>query len=205
MITLSAEQRKETLSALRAADKIPAVYYGQGSDAVSVVIDAKEFAKVYKEAGETATLDLMIGAEKIPVIIKDIQRDAIYGNPIHVDFFKVDMKQELEITIPLEFIGIAEAEKNGLGTLVKVLHEVLVKSLPANIPQSIEVDVSVLNTLEDQIKAGDLKLPSGVSLITNADEAVALVTPFAEEKEDLVLDVSSVEVEKKGKKEQDEE
>lgn len=205
MTTLSAEQRKETLSALRAAEKIPAVYYGQGSDAVSVVIDAKEFAKVYKEAGETSTIDLMVGGEKIPVLIKEIQRDAIYGHPIHIDFFKVDMKQELEITVPLEFVGTAEAEKNGLGNLVKVLYEVQVKSLPSNIPQSIEIDVSVLNTLEDQIKAGDIKLPTGVSLVTGADEAIALVTPFAEEKEDLVLDVSSVEVEKKGKKEQDEE
>lgn len=203
MITLSAEQRTGTAKALRSAEKIPAVYYGKGSDAVSVAIDAKEFAKVYKEAGETTVFNLTIGAEKIPVLIKEIQRDVRLGEPTHVDFLMVDMKKEIEIAVPLEFTGTAEAEKNGLGTLVKVMHEVVVQALPTAIPQSITIDVTSLTTLEDQIKAGDITLPKGVTLVTDAEEAVALVTAFVEEKEEAAFDVNAVEVEQKGKKDEE--
>lgn len=205
MITLSAEQRKGTPSELRAQDKIPAVYYGKGSDAVSVTIDAKEFTKVYREAGETAAIALMVGGEKISTIIHDMQRDAVTGTVTHVDFLIIDMKVVLEVAIPLEFVGTPEAEKANLGTLVKVAHEVTVSALPGDMPQILEVDVSGLATLADQITAGDIKLPKGVTLITDPEEAVALMNAFVEEKEEAVLDVTAVEVEAKGKKEETEE
>lgn len=203
MITLSAEQRTGTAKALRGAEKIPAVYYGKGSDAVSVAIDAREFAKVYKEAGTTTVIALTIGGEKIPVLVHDIQRDIRLGEPTHIDFLVVDMKKEIEIDVPLEFTGTAEAEKSGLGNLVKAAFEIKVQALPTNIPQSIVVDVTSIATLEDQIKAGDITLPAGVTLVTDAEEVVALATAFAEEKETPTLDVNAVEVEQKGKKDEE--
>lgn len=204
MITLSAEQRTMSPSALRAAEKIPAVYYGKGSDAVSVAIDAREFVKVYREAGETSVVTLAIGGEKIPTLIHDVQRDALSGEATHVDFLIVDMKAAIEVAVPLEFIGTAEAEKNGLGTLVKVLHEVHVSALPADLPSALEVDVTGITSLEEPLTAGALTLPKGVTLVTPADEVIASVTAFVEEKESPVLDVNAVEVEQKGKKEEDE-
>lgn len=203
MITLSAEQRTMNPKDLRAADKIPAVYYGKGSDAVSIAIDAKEFIKVYKEAGETSAIALMVGGEKISTIIHDMQRDALSGEVTHVDFLIIDMKVAIEVAIPVEFIGTPEAEKGNLGTLVKVQHEVTVSALPGDLPHTLEVDVSGLATLEDQITAGDIKLPKGVTLVTEAIEVLALMNAFVEEKEEVVLDVNAVEVEAKGKKEEE--
>jgi len=205
MITLSAEQRTMNPKDLRAADKIPAVYYGKGSDAVSVAIDAKEFTKVYREAGTTSAIALMVGGEKISTIIHDMQRDALSGEVTHVDFLIIDMKVAIEVAIPLEFVGTPEAEKGNLGTLVKALHEVTVSALPGDMPHALEVDVSGLATLEDQIRAGDIKLPKGVTLVTDPEEAVALMNAFVEEKEEAVLDVNAIEVEQKGKKEESEE
>lgn len=205
MITLSAEQRTMSPSDLRANDQLPAVYYGKGSDAVSIAINAKDFIKVYKEAGETTAIALMVGGEKISTIIQDIQRNAVTGEPTHVDFLIIDMKVALEVAIPLEFTGEAEAEKLGLGNLVKALHEITVSALPGDLPHTLIVDVSGLVTLEDHIKASDIKLPKGVTLITDADEVIALMAAFVEEKEEPVLDVAAVEVEQKGKKEEDEE
>ncbi len=204
-ITLSAQSRSnKSLTDLRAEELIPAVYYGAGSDAVSIAVSAKEFNKAWKDAGETTTVTLTIGGEKINTMIHDIQRDPVSDNAVHVDFLVVDMNKEIEVAVPIEFIGLAEAEKTGTGTLVKVLHEVQVSALPANLPHSVEVDVTRLATTEDQIHVSDIALPKGVTMISEADEVVALVSAFKEEVEEApVLDLSAIEVEKKGKKEEE--
>jgi large subunit ribosomal protein L25 len=204
MITLEATQRSGSPDQLRAQDLIPAVYYGAGKDAVSIAVSARDFAKVWKEAGETTAVILTIGAEKISTLIHDIQRDAVSGNVLHVDFLVIDMKKEIEVAVPLEFTGIAEAEKNGLGTLAKVLHEVHVSALPANLPHALEIDVTGLATLDSQIHVKDIKLPHGVTMITDGEEVVVAIASFTEEKEEPIAapDLSSIEVEKKGKQEE---
>jgi large subunit ribosomal protein L25 len=203
MITLEAKQRSASPDAIRAQDMIPAVYYGAGKDAVSITVPAREFAKVLKEAGETTAVILTIGAEKISTLIHDMQRNPVDGSVTHIDFLVIDMKKEIEVAVPLEFTGIAEAEKNGLGTLVKVLHEVHVSALPADLPHNIEVDVAGLATLEDQIHVSDLKMPKGVTMITDGEEVIALIAAFTEEKEEAPVDLSAIEVEKKGKQEEE--
>ena len=204
MITLAATKRtNEKPADLRANDQIPAVCYGNGKETMSIAINAKDFAKVWKEAGETTAITLDVEGTKVSTLIHDMQLDPIMNVPTHVDFLAIDMKKEIEVAVPIEFTGLAEAEKGGLGTLVKVLHEVQVKALPANLPHSIEVDVTPLATLDMQIHAKDLKLPQGVELITSADEVIALVAAFQEEKEEAPMDLESIEVEQKGKKEEE--
>ncbi len=205
-ITLQAIKREGTPAVLRLQDQVPAVYYGAGKDAVSISVPLKDFIKAFKEAGETTTIALQIAGEKINTLIHDIQRDPLTGAPTHVDFLVVDMNKEIEVPVPIEFTGLAEAEKAGLGTLVKVLHEVYVRALPGDMPHVVTVDVTKLATLEDQIHASDIALDSKVTLVTNPDEVVALVTPFVEEKEETTpIDLDSIEVEKKGKEETSEE
>lgn len=202
-ITLQAQKREGSPSALRKAEQVPAVYYGSGKDAVSVSVPLKEFTKVFAQAGETTAIILQLGGEKINTLIHDIQHDPRTGIPTHVDFLVIDMNKEIEVPVPIEFNGLAQAEKNGLGTLVKVLHEIHVKALPANLPHSLAVDVTGLVTLDDQIKVKDISLPNGVIAITDENEVVALVSAFVEEKEETPIDLESIEVEQKGKKEID--
>ena len=205
MITLRAEKRtNENLAGLRAADKVPAVYYGAGKDAVSITIPMREFIKVWKEAGETTAVALDFGSEKVTTLIHDMQQDHITGAPTHVDFLVIDMNKEIEVAVPIEFTGLADAEKTGLGNVVKVAHEVEVRALPDKLPHSFVVDVTGLATLQDQIHASDIVLPTGVTLITSPDEVIALVSAFVEEKEEApVMDLSAIEVEKKGKKDEE--
>ena len=204
MITLAATKRDGVSpDALRAQDQIPAVYYGMGKDAVSITVSAKDFAKVWKEAGETTAITLDVGGEKVSTLIHDMQLDPIMNVPTHVDFLVIDMKKEIEVAVPIEFTGLAEAEKAGLGSLVKVLHEVQVRALPANLPHSLVVDVTRLATLDDQIHAKDIDLPKDVALVTDANEVVALVAPQKEEVESAPMDLESIEVEQKGKKEEE--
>lgn len=202
-VTLTANKREGSPAALRAAELVPAVYYGAGKDAVSISVPLKEFNKVYKEAGESTAIELKIGGEKINALIQDIQRDPLTGVATHIDFLTIDMNKEIEVNVPIEFTGLAEAEKNGLGTLVKVMHEVAIKALPANLPHALTVDVTSLATLEDQFKVKDIALPQGVVMVSPEEEVVALVAAFVEEKEETStpIDLESIEVEKKGKEE----
>jgi large subunit ribosomal protein L25 len=189
---------------------VPAVVYGARVENTMISVPSVLFGKILKEAGETSTISLEITEEKdsslskkVDVLIHEVQKDPIKGFPIHIDFLAVDMNKPIEIAVPLEFEGIAPADKNGLGVLVKALYEVEIRALPKDIPHSLSVDLSTLNTLEDQIQVKNIKLPPKIEMLTNEDEVVALVTPAEEEEaETETVDVSSIEVEKKGKKEE---
>jgi large subunit ribosomal protein L25 len=106
----------------------------------------------------------------------------------------------LKVNIPLEFEGVSPAMKELGGVLVKVLHEVEIEALPKDLPHNLVADISTLINFETQIKAGDIKLPAGVTLVTEPEEVVALV---AEPKEEVIetapVDLNPIEVEKKGK------
>ncbi|MBP6904519.1 MAG: 50S ribosomal protein L25 [Candidatus Pacebacteria bacterium] len=207
MITLAATKRtNESPAAVRAADNIPAVYYGTGKEAVSISVPMREFVKVWKEAGETAAVALDFGGEKVTTLIHDMQYDPITNAPTHIDFLVIDMKKEIEVAVPIEFTGLADAEKGNIGTLVKVLHEVEVRALPNDMPQNFEIDVTPLASLDAQIHVKDIVLPKGVTMITDGEEVIALIAAFKEEKEEEAapIDLDAIEVEKKGKKEDDE-
>ena len=201
MLILKANKRaEEKMSDIRGAGLVPAVFYGFGKESTNISIPSVEFTKVFREAGESTTVTLDVDGEKISTLIHDIQRDPVTGEATHVDFLVVDMNKEVEVSVPIEFTGLAEAEKSGIGMVMKVMHEIEVKALPADLPHSIEVDITSLATLSDTIHAKDITLPKGVSLVADGEEVIASVSAFVEEKEEApVLDVDAIEVEKKGK------
>lgn len=204
MITLNAQKRSKAdkLDVVRKNGMIPAVVYGAGVENTPISIPAKDFKKVYKEAGETTAISLMLDGKSLPSLIHDMQLDAIRGFATHVDFLVVDMKKVITAHVPVEFTGVSEAVKGG-AVLVKVLHEIEVEALPADMPQSLTADISKLVTLDDNVFVSDIKLPKGVTLVTGSEEVVAAVTAAHEEVETAPLDLSSIEVEKKGKKEEE--
>jgi large subunit ribosomal protein L25 len=205
MNTLTATKRSkaDVLATLRSKGMVPAVVYGARVENTSISVPSVEFIKVLKNAGETSTLVLDLEGKKIDVLIHDMQVDPVRGFPIHVDFLAIDMNKPVEVAIMLEFTGVAPAEKAGLGSLVKVLHEVNIQALPKDLPHTIIVDISSLTTLEDQIHVRDIVLPAGVIMKAHADEVVALVAAAKEEVESTPVDLSKIEVEKKGKKDEE--
>jgi large subunit ribosomal protein L25 len=118
----------------------------------------------------------------LDVLIHDVSVNPITGEPIHVDFMVIDANKTVEVSIPLEFIGVAPAVKAGLGVLVKVLHEIEVSALPKDLPQSISVDISSLVDLDSQISASEIVLPKGVTLVTKETEIIASVAVMKEDK-----------------------
>ena len=213
MNTLTAIKRSKAdkLTTIRNNGMVPAVVYGARVENTLISVPSILFTKILKVAGESSTIVLEIAGEKesdkttkVDVLIHDLQVDPIKGFPVHIDFLAIDMNKPIEVSIPLEFVGLAKAEKDGLGTLVKALHEIEIEALPKDLPHSVQVDVTSLATLEDQIHAKDIVLPKGVTLITDGEEVVALVSEAKEEVEESApVDLSAIEVEKKGKKEEE--
>lgn len=207
MNTINAKKRSKTekLADVRENGFVPAVVYGASIENTSISVPAISFEKVFKIAGESSTIVLDIEGKKVDVLIHEVQMDPVKDTALHVDFLAIDINKPVQVAVPLLFIDIAPAEKSGLGTLVKVLHEVEVEALPKNLPQNLEISLESLNTLEDQIHVKDIKLPNGVTMITDLDEVVALVATQKEEVESQPIDLSQIEVEKKGKQEEAEE
>lgn len=186
---------------MRKDGKLPAIMYGPKEEAVSLTIDRVAFEKLFKQTGESSVITLSgLGTPK-DVIVHDIAFDARRGGMIHVDFYAVEAGKEITVSVPLEFTGEAPATKHG-GTLTKVLHEVEVTALPANLPKEIIVDVSVLDDFEKQIHISDLVIPADITLEHDPDEVVVLVQAVEEEAEtEATIDMTAIEVEKKGKAE----
>lgn len=206
MLSIIAKTResKADLEALRGAGDIPAVYYGAGVETTSISIPKNAFQKVWREAGESTPVELAVDGKKVNVLIHDVALHAVSNEPTHVDFKVVDMNKKVTVSVPLEFVGVAPAVKNGLGSLVKVMYEIEIEALPKDLPHSVSVDISSLVDLEGQLAVSDLVLPSGVTAVTKGTEIVVSIAAQQEEKEDAgPVDLSSIEVEKKGKKEEE--
>lgn len=207
-INIKAEKRTKIgkLEALRKEGFMPAVYYGHKKESTPIQIKKIDFIKIWKNAGESTVIKLETPEGEVEALIHDIDLDPITSEPRHADFYVFEKGHKVEIAVPLEFIGISPAVKDLGGVLMKILHEIKVKSEPSNLPHQIEVDISPIIELEGQILAKDIILPNGVELMEHPEEVIVTVaTPKAEEKEEVVapVDLTQIEVEKKGK--QDEE
>ncbi|MEN9647825.1 MAG: hypothetical protein RLY57_629 [Candidatus Parcubacteria bacterium] len=208
MITLNVSKRNISapLKELRASGFIPAVYYGPKQECTPVAIKETDFMKVWKQAGESSVVVLNDEAGSHECLIQDIQKNAVTDRIIHADFYVLEKGKKVAVKVPLEFVGVSAAVKGG-GVLAKVMHEIEIEAQPSALPHHIEVDISVLETYENQIHASDLKLPAGVTLApdVNPEEVIALVDAPKEEKEEEAapIDLSAIEVEKKGKKDEE--
>ncbi|OGI95179.1 hypothetical protein A2917_00805 [Candidatus Nomurabacteria bacterium RIFCSPLOWO2_01_FULL_42_17] len=207
MFVIKADKRDSgaKLGVLRKSGKIPAVFYGAGEKTTSVTLSNTEFKKIWRDAGESSAIKISTGSGDVNALIHEVQVDPVTDEPIHVDFLVIDMKKKIKVKVPLVFEGISNAVKSGIGNLVKVLHEIEVEALPSDLPHSLFVDISKLETLDNNILVSDIKLPAGVVAITNGGDVVASVVAQVEEKEEVAapVDLSAIEVEKKGKKEEE--
>ncbi len=194
------------LAASREAGKLPIVIYGPKEAAASFFVDAKDFKKMFKEAGESSVVTLTTPDGPKETLIKEVTVHPVSGEPLHADFYVVEKGKKVEVAVPLVFVGEAPAEKELGGTLVKVAHEIQVEAMPKDLPHEIEIDVSSLVDFDSRILVQDIKLPSGVTVITEGEEVIALVGAGGEEvvETDETADITSIEVEKKGKKEDEE-
>lgn len=167
---------------LRKEGVIPAELFGPEIDNRHISISKNDFNKVYREAGQNTVVEIEMEGETkaIPTMITEVQAHPLSREPLSVSFYMVSRDVKIETKVPLEFVGEAPAEKDGL-LIVKVLDEIEVNALPQNIPHEIKVDVSKLETTKDRILVKDLDVPSDVEMITPEDMTVVTVSEKEEE------------------------
>ena len=187
-------------------NSIKAVVYGPAYPSTSIVINQKDFTKLYKEAGESSVVTLAGLKADQDVLIHDIQIDVRNGNIIHVDFYALKKGQKVTVNVPLVFVGVAEAVKAHGADIVKNMFEIEIEAEAKDLPHEIEVDLSSLKEIDDNITVSDVKAPVGVKVLSNEDDVIVTASRHEEEKEDAAtdIDMSAIEVsDAKGKKEQE--
>lgn len=203
MLSLTAEKRdlKVNLENIRKTGKIPAVFYGPKEASTAISLDAKEFGKVWKKAGQSSVIILKEGSNEHEVLIHDIDVHPLSGEARHADFYVIEKGKKIEVSVPLEFTGVSPAVKDKGGILVKVHREIEIEAAPRDLPHQLSIDISKLVEFTDVIHAKEIKLPNGVELKINPDEVVASIAEPKEEVEEAptAIDMSAIEVEAKGK------
>lgn len=213
--TLTAEVRKDKGEKVRYAGQLPAVVYGAGNTTESLSINPQEFLKLYKEAGDSSLIDLMLGGKNTgKVLVQEVQVDPVSDRVIHVDFRRIDMNKAMTAPVVLKFTGEAPIVKSSGGTMVTNLTTVEVKCLPKDLVSHIDVDLSGITSYEAVIKVRDLKLPAGITIVKpHAEDLVAKAVRALTEEEikameaasTATVDLSKIEVAGKKKEEEGEE
>ena len=189
MTTLEIKSKKREIfgkkvNTLRNQGLIPAVVYGGSGDSIPLVLELKEFKRVFKHAGETTLIKLFVPASGWKnVLIHDSSRDPVTDEIKHVDFYEVKMDEKIAAKIPLVFIGNAPAILDLGGILVKAMQEIEIRALPADLPHEVEIDISALKTFDDNILIKDIKVPKNVEILDNISASVASVVPPRSEAE----------------------
>jgi large subunit ribosomal protein L25 len=176
------------VSGLRRQGLVPGIIYGHSVKPLTVEIPGKDFAKMFHRAGRSHLLQLRVEGERVarPVLIKELQINPRTAEPVHVDFFQVNLLEKLTVQVPVVLVGEAPATKFNAGELLHLIHQLEVSCLPDAIPGEIDIDVSGLAEIDDAVRISEVQLPEGVELADALDpeEVIAkIAAPRVQEEE----------------------
>jgi large subunit ribosomal protein L25 len=199
-ITLSAQLRTVTgkqVRQLRREGWIPAVVYGHHTAPVSLQIEERALRRVLQRAGSNQLIRLQIGESETPhmVLLREVQREPIKRQPLHVDLYEVVMTERIRTEVPVVFVGTSPIVKRGDGLLYHGVEAVEVECLPADLISHIEVDVSNLTEMDQEITVGDLQLGDKYEILSDPHEVLARVIPVEEEVVEEAAPQAEAEVE----------
>jgi large subunit ribosomal protein L25 len=193
---------------LRAQGIVPAVYYGRGEDPIALTVNAKEIDTLLHAGGSSNVIvDLQVEGDATTdrkALIREIQRDPVAGNLLHLDFQHISLTERITVEVPIELVGVPTGVKDGGGILEHLLREVEVECLPTDIPSGITFDVSGL-AIGDSLHVSDLSAP-GVEILTDGERTIATVVPptVLEEAKPAEAEAGAVEPELVKEKKEDE-
>jgi len=186
-IVLEATKREVTgkkVKVLRREGKLPAVVYGYGVEPMPIVLDHKSSSRILANAESSSLIMISLDGKEYPTLVREKQWDYIRRSLTHVDFQVVSMTETIAAQVRIELIGASPAVKKFDAILLTGLNELEVEALPANLPESIEIDISVLAEIGDGIFVRDLVVSSDITLLTDPDAMIAMATARAEEVEE---------------------
>lgn len=177
-ITLDVKPRTELgkgpASRYRVAGQVPAVFYGPSVEPVSLLVDAKQMSQaLHTEAGGNVLININVEGTSRLTVAREIQRHPIRGTILHVDFINVARDRKIEAHVPLHLVGDSRGVHEG-GVLDQHMHELHIEAVPTDVPTAIEIDISGVG-IGETLHVGDIVVPSGVLVLTPAEEMVAAV------------------------------
>ena len=181
---------------LRRGGLIPANVFGHGMDSLAVQVDARKLHYVLARAGGTDLISLKIGDSATPtkVLIREVQKDPVTGEAIHVDFYQVKMTEKLKAEVPLVFVGEAPALKLKNVSLMHAITFLRIEALPDDLPHNIEVDISSLAEPEQSIHIKDIKVNEKVTVLDDPAQMVIKVAELRKQvEEEAVVKAEVVE------------
>ena len=191
--SIKAENRELTgrkVKQLRNKGLTPATIYGHNFTPISISVSTMELNKLFSHVGESTLVEIKIGDTNLPVLFKNPQYHPVTSDLIHIDCHKVNLKEKIVATVPLEFIGESLSVKNG-NVLITVLDEIEVEALPADLPENIIVDISVLTDVDAQITIADLNIDRTKVEIKNEADQVIIKTDLPKVEEEVVAEVEA--------------
>ncbi len=211
-IELKAEPREisgKHVKQLRTEGYVPAVLYGSKIKAMPIQIASKPLHKALAQASGNTFISLQVGNSKpVLALAREVQRDALRHYIIHADFYQVVMTEKITVEVPLVFVGDAPATKDG-GILVHGLDAIEVQCLPADVPPSIEVNLSSLVDFHSRVSVADLHLPPEITILSEPESLVAHIEAPRKAEEEVVEEAAAAVAEpelvaKREKKEEEE-
>lgn len=194
---------------LRRDGLVPVVIYGQGQDPVNAQVDSTSLDRLIQAGGATQLVEVnMDKGSMLNVLIREVQRDPVRRNPVHADFYTVNMRVKQQVRVPIVSVGHLPSSAAGM-VLIQGVSDVEIEALPSDIPAHIEVDISVLNGEDnDRITIADLPALPGITYLDDAEESLfsliaSRTETEAEEEEDEIEYGGSVEPEVIGEKDDD--
>lgn len=213
IITLEAQPRTITgkkVKQLRAMDWIPAVIYGQKLEqAVNIQVPVDNLRAALRRAGGTGLIEITVGADKHTVLVREVQRDVLSNDILHVDFHAVSLDTQIRTEVPFVTVGTPEMVRTGEAIVATESILIEIEALPTNIPAHLELNVARLAEIGDFLTVADLDVPEGVTVLTEPTEVLVRLEyatrPEEEELEGPVEAAGEVEVIRRGKEEEEEE
>jgi large subunit ribosomal protein L25 len=177
--TLPAERRtaagKRPAGRLRREGLVPAVVYGLNEENVSVTVSSRELTHILGgPSGVNTVITLKLDGKDQLALARQIQRNPMKGTLIHVDFIRIRADQAIQADVPVHLVGDAEGVNRG-GVLEQMLHAVSVEAKPADVPDSLEIDISALE-IGDSVRVSDLTIPAGVTVRNEPEDLVAQIS-----------------------------
>jgi large subunit ribosomal protein L25 len=218
-VELAAKKRSllgSKVKRLRREGWVPGVIYGRDFESVALQFDKYNLRHVLSQVGGSQLINIKIDGADEPesALLRDVQRDVITGDLLHVDFYRVMMTETITTEIPLLTTGESPVAEQKEGILLHGISEIEVECLPGDLVDALEVDLSELTGVGQAILVEDLAIPSGISILTEPDEMIARLVPLeevelerpaAEVEEELIMAEELEEVEVIGEAEEAEE
>ncbi len=170
---------KNACRRLRRSGKVPGIVYGLDQPAFPIAVERRRVGEILKlESGRNTILTLALrgGQETRTVMIRDLQRDPVTGDVLHVDFIRLHLERRISVRVPVRLVGTPVGVKNEGGVLDFVHREVEIECLPTQIPEALEVDVSGLH-INQHVSVGDLAAATTVRLLDPPETILAVVSP----------------------------